>query len=56
MDPELDIAVLQVENPMTFTPLPFGNSDEIAPGMIVLACGNPYGLMPVCCWQNASIL
>ena len=29
---------------MTFTPLPFGNSDEIAPGMIVLACGNPYGL------------
>ncbi len=44
VDPELDIAVLQVENPMTFTPLPFGNSDEIAPGMIVLACGNPYGL------------
>ena len=38
------ITVLQVENPMTFTPLPFGNSDEIAPGMIVLACGNPYGL------------
>ena len=27
VDPELDIAVLQVENPMTFTPLPFGNSD-----------------------------
>lgn len=44
VDPELDIAVLQVENPMTFVPLPFGNSDEIAPGMIVLACGNPYGL------------
>ena len=44
VDPELDIAVLQVENPMAFTPLPFGNSDEIAPGMIVLACGNPYGL------------
>lgn len=44
VDPELDIAVLQVENPMTFTPLPFGNSDEIALGMIVLACGNPYGL------------
>lgn len=44
VDPELDIAVLKVDNQMTFEPLPFGNSEEIAPGMIVLACGNPYGL------------
>lgn len=44
VDPELDIAVLQIENPMSFNPLPFGNSDEVVPGMIVLACGNPYGL------------
>lgn len=46
MDPELDIAVLKVDNQMTFEPLPFGNSESIAPGMIVLACGNPYGLGP----------
>lgn len=47
MDPELDIAVLKVDKPdnqTTFNPLPFGNSDKVAPGMIVLACGNPYGL------------
>lgn len=44
VDPELDIAVLKVDNQMSFNPLPFGNSDDIAPGMIVLACGNPYGL------------
>ena len=47
VDPELDIAVLKVDKPdnqTTFNPLPFGNSDKVAPGMIVLACGNPYGL------------
>lgn len=44
VDPELDIAVLKVDNQMNFNPLPFGNSDNIASGMIVLACGNPYGL------------
>lgn len=45
VDPELDIAVLKVDTPkMNFEPLPFGNSDNIVPGMIVLACGNPYGL------------
>lgn len=44
VDPELDIAVLKVDSDLVFKPLPFGNSDNVAPGMIVLACGNPYGL------------
>lgn len=48
VDPELDIAVLKVDTQdnqkVEFNPLPFGNSDKVVPGMIVLACGNPYGL------------
>ncbi len=45
VDPELDIAVLQVDNTrMNFSPLPFTDSDSAVPGMVVMACGNPYGL------------
>ncbi len=45
VDPELDIAVLQIDNArMHFNPLPFADSDKVQPGMIVMACGNPYGL------------
>lgn len=45
VDEELDIAVLQVDNArLKFEPIPFGDSELLKPGMMVLACGNPYGL------------
>lgn len=42
-DPLTDIAVLQIEAE-NLRPLPFGDSDEVRPGQIVFAVGNPYGL------------
>ncbi len=45
-DPFSDIAVLRVENvsESELTPLPFGNSSEVAIGEQVVAIGNPFGL------------
>lgn len=42
-DPSTDIAVLKVDG-RSFPSLPFANSDELKPGQIAIAIGNPYGL------------
>lgn len=42
-DPLTDIAILKIEAE-DLRPLPFGDSDLVRPGQIVLAIGNPYGL------------
>ncbi|MEG0024927.1 MAG: trypsin-like peptidase domain-containing protein [Akkermansia sp.] len=43
-DKLLDIAVLKIDSEDRFDALPFGNSDEVKVGQIVMAFGNPYGL------------
>ncbi len=48
-DPNVDVAVLKIlpngEEPLPkFKPLPFGDSDEVLVGEMVLAVGNPFGL------------
>lgn len=42
-DPEVDIAVLQIE-PQKLTAIPLANSDTIEVGDFVIAIGNPFGL------------
>src|SRR5438067_1178580 len=42
-DVSTDIAVLKIES-KTFKALSFANSDELIPGQIAIAIGNPYGL------------
>jgi len=43
-DPLSDIAVLQLETKVKFTPVSFGNSDKARIGDWVIAIGNPFGL------------
>jgi len=44
-DPVYDLALLKVQDTnRTFKPLPMGESDEVAPGDMVIAVGNPLGL------------
>ncbi len=44
-DPPTDLAVLKLEEPATtLTPIQFGDSNEVRPGDIVLAVGNPFGV------------
>jgi len=42
-DPSTDIAVLKIEA-KDLTPIIFANSDQLRPGDIVIAVGNPFGL------------
>jgi serine protease Do len=42
-DPMTDIAILKIDAP-DLSPAVFGNSDEVRPGQMVFAIGNPYGL------------
>lgn len=46
MDPLMDIALLRLRKPDTkkFSALPFGNSDQMKMGNIVMAFGSPWGL------------
>lgn len=44
VDEETDLAVLKVEDSSSLTSLPFGNSEELNPGELVLALGSPFGL------------
>lgn len=44
-DPQSDLAVLQIEAPpKSLVPLPWGDSETLRLGEIVLAIGNPFGL------------
>ena len=43
-DPLMDIAVLQLETDVKFTPVSFGDSDSARIGDWVIAIGNPFGL------------
>ena len=43
-DALLDIALIKINTPINATPLPLGNSDQIAIGERVVAIGNPKGL------------
>ena len=45
-DADMDIAVLKIENPsnLKFKPLPFGKSEQLKPGHMVMAVGSPMGL------------
>ncbi|MFC5050800.1 trypsin-like peptidase domain-containing protein [Rubritalea spongiae] len=43
-DSSLDIAVLKIKAEGPFPALPFGDSDEVREGNIVLAFGNPFGI------------
>jgi serine protease Do len=42
-DAQIDLAVLKVDL-ANLTPLPFGDSDKVRVGQIVMAIGNPFGL------------
>ena len=43
-DPSTDLAVLKIEGSGNFTPMAFGNSDNLKIGEWVLAVGNPFNL------------
>jgi len=43
-DPEMDIAVLQINSTDKFVPVKFGDSDKARIGDWVIAIGNPFGL------------
>ncbi len=43
-DPEMDIAVLQIESKDNFNPVKFGDSNKARIGDWVIAIGNPFGL------------
>ena len=43
-DPLSDVAVLQIESEVKFTPVQFGDSDKARIGDWVIAIGNPFGL------------
>ncbi|MEQ8402057.1 MAG: DegQ family serine endoprotease [Roseitalea porphyridii] len=43
-DERADLAVLRLDTDETFPALPFGNSDELLTGDLVLAIGNPFGV------------
>lgn len=44
-DPELDLAVLKIDNPIPgIIPATLGNSEEVKKGDQVIACGNPLGM------------
>jgi len=43
-DPEMDLAVLQIESDEKFKPVKFGDSDTARIGDWVIAIGNPFGL------------
>lgn len=43
IDRLLDIAVLKVDIDEDLTPLPFGDSDKVETGQVVMALGTPYG-------------
>ena len=43
-DPEMDIAVLQIESEDNFNPVKFGDSNKARIGDWVIAIGNPFGL------------
>lgn len=43
-DPDVDLAVLKIESDETFSPITFGDSDEVRIGEWVLAVGNPFDL------------
>lgn len=44
VDPESDIALLQLEDPENLTEIEIGNSDTLRVGDFVVAIGNPFGL------------
>lgn len=43
-DPLTDIALIKIESDKAFSPVFFGNSDNVKIGDIVMAIGNPFGL------------
>lgn len=43
-DPNTDVALIQVQLPKTYQPLPLGNSDQLRLAEGVLAIGSPFGL------------
>ncbi len=43
-DPLTDIALIKIESGKAFSPVYFGNSDNVQIGDIVMAIGNPFGL------------
>ena len=43
-DERSDLAVVRLDTDETFPALPFGNSDELLTGDLVLAIGNPFGV------------
>lgn len=55
-DPQLDIALLEVEDSKDFVKFPYkiGNSDDLRPGDFVWAAGNPHGLVDYVLKGNVS--
>ena len=43
-DPNLDLAIAEIEGKVRITPLPLGDSDQVRVGETVLAFGSPFGL------------
>ena len=44
VDPEIDLAVLQINAASDLAALPFADDDALRPGDVVFAIGNPFGL------------
>jgi S1-C subfamily serine protease len=44
IDPELDLALLKTNHPITVRPVRLGRSDQVRVGEFVMAIGNPLGL------------